>query len=138
MRLAHLSFLATLLLTGCGSSLGNETYEIALAYGEGSNHGPQDATGSATVSGGSGQVDIEVRGLPTLSAERYEGWLAGGGETALSTGCFNTDADGGGSSTIVLGDISGTSFEKVVITVEPEPDSDPGPDPRHSIEGPIE
>jgi hypothetical protein len=128
----------SLCLTGCGSELGSDSYQVALSYTGGSNHGPTDASGTAVINGGTGQVDIDVSGLPTLAGDVYEGWLAGGDEDPLSTGRFNTDANGTGSSSITLGDLSSRTFENVVITVEPEPDPTPAPDPRHSIEGPIE
>ncbi|MBW2529051.1 MAG: anti-sigma factor [Deltaproteobacteria bacterium] len=138
-RTAIAAFGAALALAGCGSELGTDTYEVSLSCGEDCNHAPsQSGTGSATVDGQTGQVDITVQGLPMLTGEVYEGWLAGGDETPISTGRFNTDAQGAGSSTITLGDISSTTYERVVLTVEPEPDPDPAPDPRHSIGGDIE
>ena len=130
--------LAVALLAGvasCGDeALGTETRTLTLTCGEGCNHAEsKDGKGTAVVDGSTGRVDITVEGLPRLTGEVYEGWLAGGGETALSTGRFNTDDDGNGSSTIVLGDISERTYARVVLTVEPEPDPSPAPDPRHSI-----
>ena len=123
---------------GCGADeLGEKQVRVELAYGGGSNWGPKDATGVAGLSTSTGLVEIDVVGLPALTGEVYEGWLAGGDETPISTGRFNTDANGLGSSTITLGDISSRTYERVVITVEPEPDPSKGPDPRHSIEGSI-
>lgn len=140
LRLAFgsLAVLAAFLSVGCSDDaepLGERTVNVNLAYGSGSNHGPKDATGVAYVVTRTGVVEIDVVGLPKLENEVYEGWLAGGDETPISTGRFNTDDQGMGSSSIALGDISDRSYERVVITVEPEPDPDPGPDPRHSIEG---
>ena len=130
---------AAILLAGCGSELGTETYAVSLSCGDDCNHAPsQSGAGSATVDGSTGRVDISVQGLPTLEGDVYEGWLAGGDEDPISTGRFNTDAQGAGSSSILLGDISDRTYERVVLTVEPEPDPDPGPDPRHSIGGDIE
>jgi hypothetical protein len=129
---------ATAALAGCSSTLGDDTYEVSLSYQGDSNHGPANATGNATVVTADGKVDIVVQGLPTLTNELYEGWLAGGDEDPIGTGRFNTDASGAGSSTIMLGDITDRTYERVVITVEPEPDVSAGPDDRHSIQGPIE
>lgn len=126
-------------LVGCGSELGTERYEVSLSCGDDCNHVPsQSGSGSALVDGATGEVFITVRGLPQLGDEMYEGWLAGGDEEPVSTGRFDTDAQGMGSSTYLLGDISDRTYERVVLTVEPEPDPDPGPDPRHSIGGEIE
>ncbi len=130
--------LAVAVLGGCTSDLGDETLTVALAYGPSSNWGPTNASGTALVIPDTGQVDISVKDLPALTDERYEGWLAGGGETPISTGRFNTDMDGKGSSSLALGDIRDASYERVIITVEPEPDPTPKPDPRHSIEGELE
>lgn len=123
---------------GCGADeLGEKQVRVDLSYGSGSNWGPKDATGVAELDTSTGRVEIDVVGLPTLTGEVYEGWLAGGDETPISTGRFNTDASGLGSSTITLGDISSRTYERVVITVEPDPDPSTGPDSRHSIEGDI-
>lgn len=128
-----------LLAAGCGSELGEESYTVSLSCVDDCNHVPSQAgAGSAMVNGGSGQVDITVQGLPMLTGEVYEGWLAGGDETPISTGRFTTDDQGMGSSSILLGDISDRTYERVVLTVEPDPDPDPGPDPRHSLVGDIE
>jgi hypothetical protein len=130
--------LAIVFLAGvasCGDeSLGTETRTLNMTCGADCNHAEsKDGKGTAVVVGSTGRVDITVEGLPKLTGEVYEGWLAGGGETAVSTGRFNTDDTGAGSSTIVLGDISERTYARVVLTVEPEPDPSPAPDPRHSI-----
>jgi hypothetical protein len=119
-----------------GAKLGDRQLTIPLSYLDGeSNAGPTDATGSASVDTTTGRVEIVVEGLPKVPGEAYEGWLAGGGESPVSTGVFRTDASGGGASEITLGDLSGTSYTKVVITIEPDPDTDPAPDARHSLAG---
>jgi len=128
--------IATLLLVGCaGEPLGERFIEMDLAYEDSTNWGPEDATGTATIDTVTGEVVITVQGLPMLTEDDYEGWLAGGGEDAESTAKFNTDANGDGSSTIVLGNISERTWERVVLTVEPIPDPSPSPDSRHSIGG---
>ena len=134
-------FCMALFMVGCGdddeaAAVGGRSVTAQLAYDEtDSNHGPTDATGTAVVNGTTGQVDISVSGLPTLTNDLYEGWLAGGGETPISTGTFNTDAEGKGSSSITIANLSERSYTKVVLTVEPDPDPDPAPDARHSIQG---
>jgi hypothetical protein len=139
----HPSFLilwvAAITIAGCGSELGEDTYTVALTCADDCTHAPsQGGTGTAIVEGATGQIDIAVEGLPALTGEVYEGWLAGGDEEPISTGRFNTDASGVGSSSFALGDISDRTYERVVLTVEPEPDPSPAPDSRHSIGGDIE
>jgi len=133
------SLVGLALLQGCGGeALGDRTFTVPLSYRSDSNHGPKDATGTAVIVTGTGKVTITVQKLPMLTKDRYEGWLAGGGEDAVSTAKFNTDASGVGKSEITLGDITERLYEKVILTVEPEPDPTPAPDPRHSISGAIE
>jgi hypothetical protein len=129
---------AGLALAGCGGDddgtpLGDRTVNLDLSYYSRSDYGPQDATGTAVIVTKTGQVDVTVQDLDMLDGEMYEGWLAGGGETPISTGKFNTDASGAGSSTIALGDITTNTYAFFLLTVEPEPDPTPDPDPRHSI-----
>ncbi len=125
-------------LVACGSDLGPGEFEVPLTYLDGeSNYGPEDATGVAFINSETGLVTIEVVGLPTLTGELYEGWLAGSLTTPLSTGTFNTDGNGEGMSRIEVGNIVEDNFSKVVITVEPDPDPDAAPDSRHSLAGEI-
>ena len=124
--------------SACASELGERVIEVELGHeGDSTDIGPTTATGLAVIDTVSGQVDITVQGLPMLDGEEYEGWLAGGGESAVSTAKFNTDENGDGSSSIIFGDISTRTYERVVLTVEPIPDPSPDPDPRHSIGGDI-
>ena len=60
----------------------------------------------------------------------YEGWLiSDDGNTKLSTGTLTVTADGSLSHTFTspTGENFIAKYDKVVITVEPVPDSDPGP-----------
>ena len=60
----------------------------------------------------------------------YEGWLVSDdGSTKLSTGILTVTADGSLSHTFSSPDGENfiATYDKVVITVEPVPDSDPGP-----------
>lgn len=135
-----LALTVSIFAAGCSDEaeeLGSKQVNVNLAYGGGSNYGPKDATGIAYIDTSTGLVEIDVTGLPELQDEVYEGWLAGGDETPISTGRFNTNTGGTGSSSIKLGDISSRTYDRVVLTVEPEPDPTPAPDPRHSIEGSI-
>jgi len=134
------SFVA-LFAAACGSPLGTDPYTASLICGDGCNHDPSaGGMGTAFVDPVTGQVEIEVSGLPQLEGEVYEGWLAGGYvfNSPIATGRFNVDENGDGSSSIFLGDITEQTWDTVVLTVEPDPDPDPGPDPRHSIGGPLE
>ena len=127
-----------LVTSACGSPLGEGPVQVELRYQGDSDAGPQDATGTASIDTTTGKVDIEVQGLIIdTSKDQLEGWLAGGGESPLSTSHFSPDASGAGSSSITLGDLSERTFSKVVITIQPKPDPDKSPDPRHSIQGEI-
>lgn len=134
-RMSRLSLLPILMITvaGCGSELGARTIDLDISYYEESDYGDTDATGTVQIDTATGRVDVSIIDLDMLDGEVYEGWLAGGGESPISTGRFNTDADGNGSSTIALGDITLRTYARFLLTVEPEPDSDPGPDSRHNI-----
>ena len=142
-RLMTLSFLVLVAVVSvaCDSAdsaatLGARTVTVPLSYLEGeSNAGATDGTGEAVINTVTGRVEIVVEGLPDVPGDAYEGWLAGGGETPVSTGVFRTDASGAGASEIDLGDLSDRSFTKLVITIEPDPDPDPAPDARHSLAG---
>ena len=136
-RLGGFLVLSFLAVTACGPELGERTITVPLTYSGDSNAGAMDATGTATVDTVTGKVDITVAKLPTEMGTALEGWLAGGGETAVSTGIFKSDMNGDGTSSITLGNISLNTYTKVVITVEPDPDMDPDPDSRHSIQGEI-
>ena len=126
----YLLALVSILLLGCGSPVGEDTINLAIGEYEGLGGA---ATGTVIINPTSGQVDTTVADLPALTGEMYEGWLAGGGESPLSTGRFNTDENGVGSISVNVGDISTRSYTFFVLTIEPEPDPDPKPDPRHSI-----
>ena len=139
-KIAVISLL-TLFVGACGNVLGTDTYTATLSCGGGCDHEPSaDGMGVAFVDPVTGQVEIEVSGLPRLDGEVYEGWLAGGYILGgpIATGRFNTDENGDGSSSIFLGDITERTWDTVVLTVEPEPDPSPDPDPRHSIGGDLE
>ena len=76
-------------------------------------------------------VIISLTGV-TFPAEDtvYEGWLiSDDGTTKLSTGILTVTADGSLSHTFSspTGENFIANYDKVVITVEPVPDSDPGP-----------
>lgn len=126
---------------GCssGEPLGDAQYEVKLSSkADDFDHPPsKDSTGKAYIDTTTGLVEIFVEDMPALPGQAYEGWLAGGDEDAVTTGVIELGASGFGSSEIVLGDISDLTYERVVITVEPDPDDDPGPDLPHSISGKI-
>lgn len=108
-----------------GEPLGDRLIMVPLSYDDESNFGPKSASGTAEIETSTGNVSIAVQGLDRLDTDDYEGWLTGGGETPVSTGKFNTDVTGIGSSMSSLGDVSGKSYTRVMITVETRPDPDP-------------
>ncbi len=105
----------------------------------------QDASGTASVQDSdsteysnrlSDQLSIELMDLDALPPNMaYEGWLVSDdGSRKESAGILVTDANGAVSQTFGLmadGEATGenlfAAFDKFVITVEPVPDSDPGP-----------
>ena len=124
---------------GCdGEPLGDRTIAVGLGYADSTNFGPETASGSALIDTVIGRVELSVSGMPELSGDLYEGWLRGGGEDPQSLGTFNTSATGAALQSVTLGDLTGSTFERVVVTVEPDPDSDPDvPDVRETISGDI-
>ncbi|MBA3819884.1 MAG: anti-sigma factor [Deltaproteobacteria bacterium] len=139
LRSNHGWIASLLIVGGCagGDPLGERSVDVPLVKENADDTAPSGATGMARIQTATGRVDITVIGLPPLTGEVYEGWLAGGDEDPTSTGRFQTLADGTGTSTISLGDLTARTFDRVVITVEPEPDPTPKPDPRHAIAGDI-
>ncbi len=133
IRALPFALLSLLALSGCGSPVGSEPINLDISYYSRSTHGDQDATGTVTINPVTGDVVTMVQDLPALDGEVYEGWLAGGGESPLSTGRFNTDENGAGGVSVSVGDISANTYQFFLLTIEPEPDPDPAPDPRHSI-----
>ena len=105
----------------------------------------QDASGTASVQDSdnteysnrlSDQLSIELVDLDALPPNMaYEGWLVSDdGSRKESTGILVTDANGAVSQTFAVmadGEPTGENlfgaFDKFVVTVEPVPDSDPGP-----------
>ena len=122
-----------------GEPLGERTIEVGLGYQDRTNFGPETARGSATIDTVTGDVVISVSGLDDLGeGDRYEGWLAGGGERPTTLGRFEVDSTGVASFAAVLGSLTRSTFNRVEITVEPEPDPSPKPDVRVSIGGDID
>ena len=113
---------------------------INLSYLPGvSNWGPQDASGVAEVVLAEEEVQLEVDGLPRLSGEAYEVWLANtAGGDWLSVGRFNVDDTGKGdleeSITLPAG-LPEYPYDLVVISVEAESDSNPAPSQKLSLAG---
>jgi hypothetical protein len=93
--------------------------------------------GRATIDTRTGDVFIVVENMPQLVGEQFEGWLAGGDESPVSTGLIPIDDDGMGHSSALLGSLTESTYDRVVLTVEPDPDDDPEPAGIHSLSGDI-
>ncbi len=82
-------------------------------------------------------LTLNINGLADLGASaRYEGWLIGSDGKPTSTGVFTVDANGNLSKTkfeVDAGKLSDAT--KFVLTVEPNPDSDPSPSATHILAG---
>jgi len=80
---------------------------------------------------------LNISGLSDLgSSFKYEGWLILPNGEAKSTGVFTVDANGIMSKTKF--DVDATNLSdaiKFVLTIEPNPDSDPNPSPTHILAG---
>ena len=81
-------------------------------------------------------LSLNISGLEDLGADAiYEGWLIVDG-AAISSGTFSVNANGEMSKTSFS--INATQLEKAstfVLTIEPLPDSDPGPSSVHILAG---
>lgn len=101
-----------------------------------SNWGPQTATGSAMVGVGDGFVQLSVTGLPVLNGERYTVWLLPqDGSDWLPIGTFNVEETGTGDFGWTPEVFPYQEYYLIVVTVEPDPDSDGKPDSRISLVG---
>ena len=99
-----------------------------------SNWGPTSASGIGSVDVSDGEVIVTASGLPRLSAERYEGWLITGADL-VSVGRFNADASGVVQFRVILERLPARKYDLFLLTVEPEPDSDPKPSAQRTIGG---
>lgn len=110
---------------------------VPLTYLAGlSNSGPTDARGEAEISFAEGVIRVEVRGLPRLSGEVYQIWLAKSGTNkAVAVGAFNTGPDGLGGYSGRMTGLEGYDYDLVILTIEPQPDPDPAPSAKRSIGG---
>jgi hypothetical protein len=101
-----------------------------------SNWGPQTASAKAIVGVGDGFVQLSVNGLPTLEKERYTVWLVPQeGDGWVKIGSFNVDETHTGDFGWAPADFPYQEYRLIVITVEPEPDTDGKPDARVSLVG---
>ncbi len=82
-------------------------------------------------------LTLNISGLADLGASaKYEGWIISPGGKAKSTGVFTVDASGKLSKTKFDVDAKSLSdATKFVLTIEPNPDSDPNPSPTHILAG---
>lgn len=83
-----------------------------------------------------GNLNIEITGLEDLGSDfSYEGWIIVEGK-AVSSGVFEVDASGNMSKTsfeVALNDLNAAAA--YVLTIEPNPDSDPNPSSVHILAG---
>lgn len=101
-----------------------------------SNWGPTDGQGDLEFSFSEGYMTLDVRGLPRLIGQTYEGWFVRSATNeAISTGPFNTSADGSAHYEATLPSIRDYSLDLFVITVEVLEERDDSPDQRRSIAG---
>ncbi len=82
-------------------------------------------------------LTLNITGLADLgSSAKYEGWVISPDGKATSTGTFTVDANGKLSKTQF--DIDANTLSeavKFVLTIEPNPDNDPGPSATHILAG---
>lgn len=99
----------------------------ACGGGGGSSSSPAAATAA---------VDWSLTGLEPLGAGYvYEGWVIVDG-APVSTGRFNVDAGGTPSATtFALTEAQRAGATAFVLSIEPEPDADPGPAPTKILGG---
>lgn len=92
-----------------------------------SNYGPLDANGVALVSIGEAWLELDANGLPQLTDEMYEAWLASADiEQMVSLGTFNAGADKKVTYTAEFESIPVLDYRFFIISVEPVPDPNPG------------
>ena len=84
------------------------------------------ATGSAIVSVSLGELKLEVEGLEHLVTGQYEVWLVTEDmKQMVSMGRFNSDMLDQAKYDAVREDVPANDYRYLLISVEPEPDSDP-------------
>jgi hypothetical protein len=109
---------------------------IPLTYLSGlSNWGPAEARGEVELSFSESVIRLEASGLPALSAEAYQLWLAKSGTNkAVAVGTFDS-VGGVAGYTGKLNGLDGYDYDLVLVSVEGVPDTDPAPSTRRSIGG---
>jgi len=110
------------------------TLLLVLTFGVVVSHGKGAPSGGGNIVDGnalSDQVTVKMSGIPRIKAAlALEGWLVSDdGSVKLSLGILEVDEDGNVSHTFTSPDGENliALYDKLVITVEPVPDSDPGP-----------
>lgn len=90
----------------------------------------------ALVSFGEAWVDIQAQGLPQLSGQLYEAWLART-ETSdmISLGKFNADASGQVAYHVEFEQLPEADYRYFFISVEPDPDPSLEADARRTLAG---
>lgn len=87
-------------------------------------------------SGSNGTLRLDISGLESLGDNyQYEGWIIVDGK-AKTTGVFSVDSTGNLSQTdFPVNQTDLSSASKFVLTIEPNPDSDPDPSSVHILAG---
>jgi len=84
------------------------------------------ASGSALVSVSLGELKLNVESLPHLTTGMYEAWLVTEDmQEMVSMGRFNSDMLGQARHEFVREDLPARDYRYLLISVEPQPDSDP-------------
>lgn len=132
--MSRIKVLTALLLAGLFALL--IPLSIVLAQGGGGTASLQDSDNTEFSNKLSDQLSIELMDLDTLPPNMvYEGWLVSDdGSRKESVGILAADANGNVSQSFMLmagdeatGENLFAAFDKFVVTIEPVPDSDPGP-----------
>ncbi len=84
------------------------------------------ASGTAIVSVSLGELKLEAEELEHLATGQYEAWLVTEGmQQMVSMGRFNSDMLGQAKYDALREDLPARDYRYLLISVEPEPDSDP-------------
>ncbi len=98
------------------------------------NLGPTDAMGTAKVNVGEGYIELEATGLPVLSGEIFQVWVA---TADLGTwASFGRFVGVEGVPTVYSATVDGLPLEDyryLILSVEPEPDDSPAPSGRNLV-----
>lgn len=96
----------------------------------------QAASGSAIVSVSLGELKLEAESLPHLSNGQYEAWLVTEDmQQMVSMGRFNSDMVGHARFENVREDLPSREYRFLLVSMEPEPDTDKASSGKWAIGG---